>query len=378
MPIALYIHVPFCAKKCRYCGFTSYPFKAGDAENYMDALFREMSMYASALPDEEKEVSSLYIGGGTPTCLPAAGLSGMLDKAALLFNLLPDCEITVEANPGTIDLNGLRELRDAGVNRLSLGVQSFQDRLLSMLGRIHSAREAVNAVRQARDAGFSNLNLDFIFGIPGQTLDDWQETLGKAVELSPEHISVYGLQMEEGTPLERAVTQGEIKACPEELELSMYMMAVEFLASNGFIHYEISNFARPGRQSVHNLGYWLNLPYLGLGPAAHSYLRGERFYNLPSLKSYLEKISEWKYPVEAGENITVEREMSETMFLGLRLIDGVDLDRFHRRFGRRAEEIYQEEIARLEKAGLVKVEGGCLRLTKKGLPVANVAFMEFV
>ncbi len=378
MPRALYIHVPFCLKKCHYCDFVSYPFKAGDAEAYLGALFREMRSYGSALSGEEKRISSLYIGGGTPTCLPAAGLSAILENAALHFNLLPGCEITVEANPGTVDPGGLRELKRAGFNRLSLGIQSFQDRLLRVLGRVHSAREAVCAARQAREAGFTNLNLDFIFGVPGQTSGDWLETLTKAVELFPEHIALYGLQLEAGTPLERSVAGGAVKACSEDLELSMYLTAIEFLAAHGYIHYEISNFARPGRQSVHNLGYWLNRPYLGLGPAAHSYLRGRRFHNYSSLKSYLEKVGLGEDPVEAGEHIPVGREMSETMFLGLRLIKGVDLGRFRRRFDRRAEVVYREEIARLEQNGLIKVAAGYLQLTKKGLPLANAVFREFV
>ncbi len=378
MPAALYIHVPFCLKKCYYCDFISYPFDAGDAGAYLDALFREMRRYGAVLSDAEKRISSLYVGGGTPTCLPAAGLCAILENAAAHFNLLPDCEITVEANPGTVDPGGLRELKKAGFNRLSLGVQSFQDRLLRVLGRVHDVREAVHAARQARAAGFTNLNLDFIFGVPGQTLDDWMETLTGAVELFPEHIALYGLQLEAGTPLEKSVAGGSIKACSEDLELSMYLTAIDFLAAHGYLHYEISNFARPGRQSVHNLGYWLNHTYLGLGPAAHSYLRERRFHNYTSLKSYLDKVNRGETPVEAGEHIPVGREMSETMFLGLRLLQGVDLGRFYRRFGRRAEAVYREEINRLEKNGLVKVEAGWLRLTKKGLPVANTVFREFV
>lgn len=378
MPAALYIHVPFCLKKCHYCDFVSYPFNAGDAKAYLDALFREMRGYGADLADAEKRISSLYIGGGTPTCLPVAGLNAILENAAAHFNLLPGCEITVEANPGTVSPDGLCELKKAGFNRLSLGVQSFQDRFLRVLGRVHDAREAVRAARQARAAGFTNLNLDFIFGVPGQTLGDWMETLTGAVELFPEHLALYGLQLEAGTPLEKSVASGRIKACSQDVELSMYLTAIDFLAAHGYFHYEISNFARPGRQSVHNLGYWLNRPYLGLGPAAHSYLRNRRFHNYASLKRYWEKVNLGEAPVEAGEHIPVSREMSETMFLGLRLTAGVDLDRFRRRFGRRAEVVYRQEIARLEQNGLVRVEAGCLRLTKKGLPVANAVFREFV
>jgi oxygen-independent coproporphyrinogen-3 oxidase len=288
------------------------------------------------------------------------------------------CEITVEANPGTVDAAGLETLLKAGVNRLSLGVQSFNDGLLGVLGRVHNTAQALEAVRLARAAGFANLNLDFIFGIPGQTLSDWQETLAQAAALGPEHIAAYGLQLEEGTPLAQGVGRGEICACPEDLELMMYRHTVEYLNAAGYRQYEISNFARPGMECSHNLVYWLNTPYLGIGPAAHSFIGGERFSNVTALDRYSERLSRGEYPVEARERLTVEDEMAETMFLGLRLTAGVDLNLFHRRFGRRAEDVYRQEIERLIKNGLVEINGGFLRLSGKGLPLANVVFREFV
>jgi len=378
MTIALYIHVPFCVRKCLYCDFVSRPFSPGAAEAYLDGLFKESRLYGSSLPDEEKEISSLYVGGGTPTCLPAAFLKRLLENVRSIFHFLPGAEVTVEANPGTIEPGKLDVLRETGANRLSLGIQSFRDDLLGALGRVHSAGEALEAVRLAREAGFTNLNLDFIFGIPGQSLDHWRETLDIAVCLAPVHIALYGLQLEEGTPLEHAVSRGELKACPEELELTMYQLAIEFLKTHGYSHYEISNFTRPGRESVHNSNYWLNRPFLGLGPAAHSYLGGRRFANHPSLEKYCEKLFRGEYPLETAETILPETEMSETMFLGLRLLKGVDLGRFQRRFGRRAEDVYREQIARLAEAGLVEVALGYLRLTEKGLPLANRVFRAFV
>ncbi|NPV72807.1 MAG: radical SAM family heme chaperone HemW [Pelotomaculum sp.] len=378
MAIGLYVHVPFCVKKCLYCGFVSFRLDREAAGLYLNALLREIELYGAALCGSEKEVSSLFIGGGTPTCLPGDGLIKILQALKVHFRLLPECEVTVEANPGTVTLGGLSVLREAGVNRLSLGVQSFQDRLLKVLGRAHGSGEAEKAVRLARQAGFANLNLDFIFGIPGQTAAEWLETLEKAVELAPEHIAVYGLQLEEGTPLERAVAGGGLEPCPEELELFMYRTAVEYLKKHGYIHYEISNFARPGRECLHNLGYWLNRPYLGLGPAAHSCFRGERFANEPSLERYCRLLSRGVFPVQERHALSLAEEMAETMFLGLRLIRGVDLEGFRSRFGRRAEEVYRNEIARLTGAGLVKLDGRFLALTGKGLPVANIVFSEFV
>jgi len=378
MPIGLYIHVPFCIRKCFYCDFTSYPVSVPAVEDYLKSLIEEINLYGAALGDEEKNISSLFFGGGTPTCLPAGALKMVLDELRYSFSLMKGCEITVEANPGTVDAAGLDTLLKAGVNRLSIGVQSFNDALLGVLGRIHTAKQAVEAVQLARKAGFANLNLDTIFGIPGQGIRDWRETLEQAVELGPEHIAAYGLQLEEGTPLTQAAARGEICACPEDLELMMYQCAHEFLSGSGYNQYEISNFARPGRECAHNLVYWLNRPYLGLGPAAHSFVNGERFSNEASLERYSEKLSRKEYPVESRESLTAENEMAETMFLGLRLIQGVDLNLFHERFGRRAEELYQQEIKALAEKGLVEIKGGCLRLTSAGLPLGNIVFREFV
>ena len=378
MPIGLYIHVPFCIKKCLYCDFTSYPLSGPAVKSYLESLIREINLYGSALADEDKIITSIFFGGGTPTTLPAASFKTVLNAVRSSFFLAAGCEVTVEANPGTVDGVGLTELRQAGVNRLSIGVQSFHDRLLGVLGRIHSAAQAVQAVQLARKAGFDNLNLDFIFGIPGQTNHDWRETLHRAVEMAPEHIAAYSLQLEEGTPLAQAAERGAICACPEETELTMYRDAVAFLTAHGYSHYELSNFARPGRQCAHSLVYWLNQPYLGLGPAAHSLIKGVRFANDISLAGYSDMLSREEYPVENRTRLTAADEISETMFLGLRLTAGVDLNQFYRRFGRRAEDIYRNEIAGLIQKGLLEISEGSLRLTTKGLPLANVVFREFV
>ncbi|OQA10472.1 MAG: Oxygen-independent coproporphyrinogen-III oxidase 1 [Firmicutes bacterium ADurb.Bin373] len=378
MPIGLYIHVPFCIKKCLYCDFTSYPLSGPAVKSYLESLIREINLYGSALADEDKIITSIFFGGGTPTTLPAASFKTVLNAVRSSFFLAAGCEVTVEANPGTVDGAGLTELRQAGVNRLSIGVQSFHDRLLGVLGRIHSAAQAVQAVQLARKAGFDNLNLDFIFGIPGQTNHDWREPLHRAVEMAPEHIAAYSLQLEEGTPLAQAAERGAICACPEETELTMYRDAVAFLTAHGYSHYELSNFARPGRQCAHSLVYWLNQPYLGLGPAAHSLIKGVRFANDISLAGYSDMLSREEYPVENRTRLTAADEISETMFLGLRLTAGVDLNQFYRRFGRRAEDIYRNEIAGLIQKGLLEISEGSLRLTTKGLPLANVVFREFV
>jgi len=374
MVAGLYVHIPFCLKKCHYCDFVSYPYDEEEARAYCDALIQEIGLYGA----ERKEVASIFIGGGTPTCLPAGNLAAVLEEINRFFNLSRGIEITVEANPGTVDLAGLRALRAAGANRLSLGIQASRDRLLNVLGRVHTSAEAVEAVHVARTAGFDNLNIDLIFGIPGQTMIDWQQTLRQIVDFEPEHVAAYNLQIEDGTPLKRAVAQGKVTPCPEELELAMYREAVEFFAANGFIHYEISNFARPGRESIHNLGYWLNRPYLGVGAGAHSYLGGCRFANVTDITSYVEKIERGNLPVASREVILPETEMAETVFLGLRLIQGLDLHAFYQRFGRPVKEIYRNEIDRLIKLGLLEDKEDFLRLTPAGLPLANEVFKAFV
>lgn len=378
MAIGLYIHIPFCIKKCFYCDFVSFPINPETAGPYIKALFAEIDLYDRSLQESEREVSSVFIGGGTPTCLPAADLRAILEKVGSGFFILPGCEITVEANPGTVTPLYLAELKAAGVNRLSLGVQSLDDQLLAVLGRMHSSAEALKAVNWSKAAGFQNINLDLIFGIPGQSSEQWLDTIQKAAGLGTGHLAVYGLQLEDGTPLKQAVDRGELQPCAEDLELAMYRTAIEFLTSNGYEHYEISNFARPGMRCAQNLGYWHNSPYLGLGTAAHSFLDDSRFSNERTVQRYLEKILRGEYPVETVETISKKEEMSETMFLGLRLVEGIDLKAFQQRFGRRAEEVYEGEISRLIEAGLVEVKGDRLRLTCFGLPVANRVFQEFV
>ena len=376
--LGLYVHVPFCLKKCRYCDFVSYVGGAAAVDLYLAALKQELALYDALLRPADKRPDSIFIGGGTPTSLPAPKLLALLEWIGSIFEPVPGCEITVEANPGTVDEAYLRALREGGVNRLSLGAQSFQDRLLTMLGRAHNAREAAEAVRAARVAGFTNLSLDLMFGLPTQTGEDLRASLERAVGLEPTHLSVYGLQLEPGTPLTQAVAAKQLTPCSEDSELAMYQTALEFLPAHGYQHYEISNFAQPGYESRHNLKYWQNKPYLGLGPAAHAYFRGERRANEPTVEKYAARLAKGELPVVSRETITPEIEMAETMLTGLRLRQGVDCEAFFNRFGRRAEAIYQKEITKLTQAGLLETQNGHLRLTPQGLPLGNLVFAEFV
>lgn len=378
MAIGLYIHVPFCIRKCLYCDFVSYPYDPEAARRYRAALLQEMALYQCRLTQEDRQLKTIFIGGGTPTCLPAEELAAILDGCRRYFHWLPGAEVTVEANPGTVDTEKLTILRFAGVNRLSLGVQSCQGHLLQLLGRIHDFDQAVEAVHLARRAGFNNISVDLIFGITGQTLVDWRNCLESILALSPEHISAYGLQIEEETPLARAVAEGRIVPCDEETELSMYQEVMDLLSARGFEHYEISNFARPGYRCRHNLGYWHNRPYLGLGPAAYSYLGNIRYYNIRLLAEYGCRIARGELPVAAEEYLSRQTMMAETVFLALRVLEGLNLEEFAARFGERAEDVYGKQIKHLSRLGLVEINSGYLRLTTRGLPLANAVFAEFV
>lgn len=378
MGIGLYIHIPFCLKKCNYCDFTSYIFNHALVKTYLVALFKEIALYSKYLLPEEKQVETIFIGGGTPTCLNGNELYEILEACRHYFTLLPGIEVTVEANPGTVNLEKLVGLRQAGVTRLSLGVQTSNHNLLQVLGRLHTFKQAVEATYLARQAGFDNLNIDLIFGIPGQTIIDWGKCLTKIVNLSPQHISAYNLQLEEGTPLWETVKSGKLKACPEEMELAMYEWTIEFLGANNYVQYEISNFAQIGYQCRHNLHYWKNTSYLGLGLSAHSYLRHRRFNNTKNINTYINCLAKDKLPLLQVEFIPKLAEMQETIFLGLRLLQGLDLIAFFTRFNCYVEDTFASQIKNLLRLGLIEVRGSSLRLTKKGLPVANIVFREFV
>lgn len=378
MSISLYIHVPFCLKKCNYCNFISYPYQEKEALDYLSGLSEEMKLYGRCLPAEAKEVETVYIGGGTPTCLSADNLATILKNCRHYFYLFPGAEISIEANPGTVDKKKLAILREAGVNRLSIGVQACQQRLLRLLGRVHTYAQVQDTVLTARETGFANINLDLIFGLPEQTLEDWVDCLQQVLEFCPTHISAYGLQLEEGTPLWRDIRAKKLKLCDEETEIRMYERTIEILTGTGFRHYEISNFSKPGKQCRHNLQYWHNLPYLGLGPAAHSFFFNCRFSNEVLLRKYIARLKVGELPIIERNKLTKQAVIEETVFLGLRMIQGLDLEVFARRFGQTVEEVFPGQIKRLLHFNLLEKNNGFLQLTRRGLLLANQVFAEFV
>ena len=376
--MGIYVHVPFCIKKCYYCDFVSYVYDREKVQRYLSALAREARFYAGMLTREEKRAVTLYIGGGTPTCLATEDLVEIISFIIKHFDLSAVREITVEANPGTVDREKLTALRRAGVNRISIGVQSCSGKHLCNLGRIHTFRQAVEAVETAAEAGFDNIGADLIFGLPGQLTGEWKSCLNTVAGLGLQHISAYGLQIEEGTPLAGKIAAGELSPCDEDDEAEMFTETMQILREKGYRHYEISNYALPGRECQHNLGYWRNGHYLGLGPAAHSYLWGARFANESSLGLYEESVNSGSFPILSASSNNQEIAMAETVFLGLRLIEGLNLEDFRLRFGKDVESIYGEQVNKLVGDGLLIRRQGILCLTERGIALGNRVFSEFV
>ncbi len=374
--IGLYIHIPFCKSKCKYCDFNSFPGKEALIEPYLDALKKELSGSSDLLRD--KTVTSVFVGGGTPSLIDAKNIYELMNTCRLYFNIDGKAEMTIESNPGTLSYEKLMAYRMSGINRLSIGLQACQDALLSKLGRIHTAEEFNLNYEAAVKAGFKNINADVMFGLPGQNINDWQETIKHAAKLGLRHISCYSLKFEEGTPFYEMLQSGELQPVDEELDRRMYWYAADELKRQGYVHYEISNFALPGFECRHNLVYWKAREYLGAGAGAHSYINGSRYNNIYGIEEYIKKISSNTSCKENIERIDRTEAMSEFMILGLRLIDGISVPEFKERFDEDIFSIYGKQLEKLLKKQLLEQEGDKLRLSPYGLDIANNVFVEFV
>jgi oxygen-independent coproporphyrinogen-3 oxidase len=362
----LYIHIPFCVRKCAYCGFYSVTDRS-QIPDYLAALRREMDFYRGWAASFD----TLYIGGGTPSVLPAAELEKLITDIRGTFTISSDAEITVEANPADIDAGLLTALRRTGVNRLNIGVQSFDDGILAFLGRRHDREHAVAAVTAARIAGIENIGIDLIYGVPGQGMDAWLATLREAVALNPNHLSCYQLTLEDGTPLAEQFRRGEVVLPDDSLQADFFCNTSEFLEDNGYIHYEVSNFARPGRESRHNRKYWNHAPYLGLGPAALSFSGRERRWNRRAVNAYISDLESGREPVESREILSDEQLRLEALFLGFRTRRGICLETFKIRYGRDLLADKRDMVERLSGEGLVEIRDGFLRPTRAGMAVAD-------
>lgn len=373
-PVALYLHIPFCHVKCRYCDFLSFAGRENLVPAYLSALRREVCL----LEKDELQAATVYIGGGTPTTAAAEDLALLLQEVKQRVRLQPAAEITVEANPGTVSGQKLALLRETGVNRLSFGAQAGSDRLLQILGRIHTVAQTEETVLAARRAGFTNINLDLLYGLPGQTVADWEQTLKWAVGLQPEHLSCYCLQVEDGTPLARQIEAGELTLPAEEEIVTMFHRTREILAGAGYHQYEISNFARQGYECRHNLCYWQYGDYYGLGLGSHSFVSGERRVNEESFSFYINKIAKGKQPVRYKEKITPRRGMVEMVMLGLRLTRGLDAGAFYRRWQKDLRSFLSPKAVLLEKNHLLSWENNTCQLTPRGMLVSNKVLGELL
>lgn len=375
--LGIYVHIPFCASKCSYCDFYSYvPKSAGVYSKYIDTLIRHMESYKAACADYSPD--TVYIGGGTPTVLPPEDFLRLIKAIKHNFHLQKYPEFTVEANPKTVDFETLTRYRRAGVNRLSMGLQSANKAELEALGRIHTPADFEESFRAAREAKITNINIDLMYGIPYQTYRSFMNSLQFTLRLKPEHISIYGLKLEQGTPLAASVASGAYPMPSDEMQFAMYRDAIDILAKNGYVQYEISNFARPGFECRHNIKYWRCDEYLGFGPGAHSYFNGYRFSFKRSISSYMRGVNYVSKEEMTDENeiIPLRERVGEYIMLRMRMTSGVDSREFFRLFGKDFTRTYGKKLERFVPGGYVKVENGVYSFTPAGMFVSNYILSE--
>lgn len=375
-PAALYVHIPFCEQRCHYCDFNTFAVQGQPVDDYLAALEREMETVVRERPPGV--MRSIFIGGGTPTILDADRLSRLLAAIRRHFpHWASDCEVTVEANPGTADPDKLAALKEGGVNRLSIGVQAFDDGLLKTIGRIHDTADVYRSIAWAREAGLTNLSIDLMFGLPNQTLEHVRDSVRRALELDLPHYSLYSLKIEERTLFHAMYERNELPLPDEDTELAMYTHIIRELRKSGYRHYEISNFAKPGYEGKHNTAYWRNESYYGVGAGAHGYVDGIRHVNIKGVREYIAAANLGR-PVLERHPVSDREAMEDFMMVGLRLLDGVSGADFKEMFGKELEAVFGRELAALQRKGLLEQVDGRYRLTWQGLLLGNEVFGEFV
>lgn len=377
--IGIYIHIPFCKQKCYYCDFYSLANEEEWIPRYIKSLIEEIKCKSKS-PDFLFQVKTIYIGGGTPSFIASKYITQILETIYANYVVAQKAEITIEVNPGTVNIEKLEEYAKCGINRLSIGLQATQNHLLQTIGRIHNYYEFVDAYHLAREVGFQNINVDLMLALPNQTIQDLEDSLEEIISLEPEHISVYSLIVEEGTNLQKQIREGIVKPIEEEKERQMYWKAKQLLEKNGYEHYEISNFAKPNYKAKHNLNCWEQKEYMGVGAAAHSYIEGMRYSNIDSIEQYIKNYEE-KVPeknVIIQEKQTLEERQKEYMLLKLRTLEGVSIQEFKNKFVANPIYLYHTELEKLAKEELIGIDGDNIKLTEKGLDFANLVWEEFV
>ncbi len=375
--IGFYIHIPFCKLKCFYCDFNSYTnFNEDEISDYFMALKKEIDLYSVVL--KNYAIKTIFIGGGTPSLVNENHIAEVLSYCRNKFNIIDEAEITIETNPGTLNKSKLLKFKESGINRLSIGLQAWQNSLLKSIGRIHNNEEFYKNILDSKQIGFNNINVDLIFGIPGQTLDDWNETLDRVVELGVTHISAYSLKVEENTKFGDLFEKGKLTLIDDEIDREMYYKTIEKLGNNNLEQYEISNFSKKNFECKHNLIYWMAEEYIGLGAGAHSYFKSKRYNNPLNPGEYIKEIMKERLPCCNIEILDEKDKMSEYMFLGLRLIKGIIIKEFYYKFGKNIFDVYNSELQKLINKNLIFIENDYIKLTTNGLDFANEVFMEFV
>lgn len=379
--LELYIHIPFCVRKCAYCDFLSGPAESATIEKYVEKVIEEIGAHGISGLSEGTLVTTIFFGGGTPSILSGNQMQRLMNALREHFAISEDAEISMEANPGTVTIEKLEAYRQAGVNRISFGLQSAKNEELKLLGRIHTWEEFLESFQLARKCGFDNINVDLISAIPKQTMESWEFSVKQVVSLNPEHISAYSLIIEEGTPFFEKYgegTEGEFLLPPEEEEREMYHLTEMLLEEAGYHRYEISNYAKQGKECKHNLGYWERQDYLGIGLGASGFMDNVRYKNTDELQKYLTCAGDLEKIQEDREELSMSAQMEEFIFLGLRKMKGISVEEFESMFGQTLEECYGENIKRMKLANLLVQEDRFLRLTKKGIDISNYVFAEIL
>lgn len=376
MKFSLYIHIPFCEKKCYYCDFVSFPDNEANIKYYIDNLIKELNLYKDHL--SKYKLDTIFIGGGTPSSIDSKYIIKILELVYTIFDSKEIREITIEANPGTINMKKARDYKSVGINRISLGLQSLNDKLLKSIGRIHSSKDFIDTINILRNEGFDNINADLIFGLPSQTMKDLGDTLAGVIDLNLEHISLYGLIIEENTLINKWYKKGLLALPSEDAEREMYHRSIESLNNNEYYQYEISNFSKQGKECLHNLAYWQLKPYLGVGLSSHSNLFKKRFWNYSNINKYNQLLFQDILPIEGNETISYEMEMAEYCILGLRLTKGLIKESFKDRFGIDINSIYGDIIRKHKHNGLLKEDYKSICLTNKGKDLSNLVEVDFM
>lgn len=378
--LGIYIHIPFCKQKCYYCDFISYANKGEKVKEYIECLQKEIEIESNGYKNEEYKITTIYIGGGTPSFIDALYIERIINTIKQNYKLYEKPEITIEVNPGTINEEKIEKYKEIGINRISIGLQTTNDKLLKQIGRIHTYEEFLNCYKLVSKSKINNVNVDLMLALPNQTIEDLEESLQKVINLKPNHISLYSLILEEDTKLEEMVNKNEVKLPSEDIERRMYWNVKKILEENEYIHYEISNFAKKGFESKHNMNCWNQKEYLGFGIAAHSYIKNKRYCNTNNIEEYIKNVK--------SNNLINNRticevqnkieEQKEYMLLGLRKTQGIDIQEFKNKFIDNPIYIFHKELEKLVKEELIEIDLNQIRLTSKGLDFANLVWEEFV